>query len=130
MADERRERLAAVIKPLLDRVSFSLAEAKQRCEDASPQAIVQTIRQLVREDHLRVYRIDDQEHYQWNDGATFEPETWIENQVNGNQVTAMPAHERPRERLLEQGPLSLSTRGSDRSLDTRRCSKRICNRWG
>lgn len=110
MSDERRERLESVIHPLIKLEKFSSQQAKRLCTQSKPGFVTRTIGQLVREGILAECVIDKDVHYRWNvdPHRDFQPSSWIDHQIHGVQVKQSPEHERPRERLLRDGPAALS----------------------
>jgi DNA repair protein RadC len=110
VSDQRRKRLEAVIHPLIGLDNFSSDEAKQHCSEAKPGYVTRTLGQLVRDGVLKECKIDNHVRYQWmvTPSGEFQPGEWIDRQIHGVQVKETPEHERPRERLLRDGPASLS----------------------
>ncbi len=110
MSSQRRQRLEAVIGPLVGLNRFSQDEAKQHCSSASPAQVTRTLRQLVRDGLLIVSEESGGIVYQWQWGRTSVQQTrrWIDRQLR----TAPPSPEaksiRPDDRLLRCGPSSLS----------------------
>jgi DNA repair protein RadC len=106
---ERRQRLQRVLDPLIALDEFSSAQAKQACGESTPAYVTKTIKQLVSEGLLQPFVLDDEDHYRWvTDRNQFESDKWIDRQIHGLQVTETPERDRPRERLLRDGPVSLS----------------------
>ncbi|MEO1618349.1 MAG: DNA repair protein RadC, partial [Planctomycetota bacterium] len=84
-------------------------EARAECAELSSQFVSMTLRELVREGILDRYETDQSETYAWRNATVrVDPSHWIERQVSGNQVTAQPEQERPREKLIAQGAATLS----------------------
>ncbi len=109
MSEQRRRKLASVLEPLISLARFTAAEAKQVCSESTPHYVTKTIGELVREGVLEVVVEGRESHYRWKPRREpFEPLTWINSKIHGNQVTAMPAEQRPRERLLQSGAEQLS----------------------
>lgn len=107
---QRRERLQRVLHPLIELNEFSSAQAKQACGESTPAYVTKTIKQLLSEGLLQLYVTDDEHRYRWaTDRDQFESDKWIDRQINGLQVTQTPEQERPRERLLRDGPAALSS---------------------
>ncbi|MEM0925701.1 MAG: DNA repair protein RadC, partial [Planctomycetota bacterium] len=89
--------------------AFSKKQAKTECSQLSPQFISLTLKTLVREGILDRYDSSADENYSWrNAEVRVNPALWIERQVRGNQVTAQPVEDRPREKLVASGPDSLT----------------------
>ena len=105
----RKEKLYRVFESLLPLATFSRSEARRYCSELTPQFVTSTLNDLVREGILTSYVSDDVETLTWKQNPeTFDPRTWIERVVHGDQVTEQPEHERPRERLLRTGAEPLS----------------------
>lgn len=104
---QRAERLRLVIANLLPLKRFSIAHAKRSCPESAPGYVTQTLTQLVREGAIVVAESDDGAVYDWQT-RRFDSAQWIERQIHGDQVTRTPADQRPRERLLRDGPHALS----------------------
>lgn len=108
-AEKRKEKLRQLFKTLSPISAFSKQQAQERCAELSPRFLSQTLKDLVREGILDRYDSAEQETYAWrNTQIRVDPSHWIERRVSGNQVTAQPEHERPRERLLAVGAESLT----------------------
>jgi len=109
MSDERRVKLKQVLEPLVVLSEFSTLQAKQQCAEAHPAYVTRTLKELVRDGLLQAVLGGAPGWYRW---LVNEPETaatqWMERQIYGDQVKQIPESERPRERLLRDGPASLS----------------------
>ncbi len=80
--------------------------AKSECDD-KPFFVARIVKELVDDGWL--IRDPAHENYRWNKGrGNFHASTWIDQRVNGVQVTATPEQDRPRERLMEFGAESLT----------------------
>ncbi len=109
MSIERRQRLFAVLEPLVTLDDFSSDEAKQTCSESTPGYVTRTLGQLVVEGILIKCEVAGEFRYRWlADRQSFHPESWIESQIHGTQVKQTPVDERPRERLLRIGAPALS----------------------
>ncbi|MGI9470651.1 MAG: RadC family protein [Rubripirellula sp.] len=110
MNDNRRKRLEAVLHPLVHLDDFSTSEAKLSCSEASPAYVTRTLGQLVQDGILQSSYCDDGLRYRWlvTPHAEFQPSKWIDQQIHGLQITETPEQERPRERLLRNGPSDLT----------------------
>lgn len=107
--EKRKQKLRQLFKTLSPISAFSKQQAREQCAELTPHFISMALRDLVREGILDRYESGDQETYAWrNTQVRVDPSHWIERQVSGNQVTAQPERERPRERLLAVGAESLS----------------------
>ncbi|WP_372894486.1 DNA repair protein RadC [Stieleria sp.] len=106
---KRKEKLLQLFKTLSPISAFSKQQARERCTELTPHFVSLALKDLVREGILDRYESSDQETYAWrNAQVRVDPSHWIERQVSGNQVTAQPEQERPRERLLSSGAETLS----------------------
>lgn len=109
MSDERRQRLAAVILPLVGLDDFSPELAKQTCSEARPAYVTRTIGQLVDDGVLIKSECDGDIVYRWvATKPAFEPAVWIESKICGTQIKQSPEKDRPRERLMRSGVRALS----------------------
>lgn len=109
MSDQRRQRLESVLRPLLTLDDFSSTEAKHHCGESTPAYVTLTLGQLVREGVLHESSVDDEIRFRWSaTKSDFQPSEWIDQQIHGVQITEIPKHLRPRERLLRDGVGSLS----------------------
>ena len=103
---DRRKRLERVLKPLVGLNEFSNEDAKLRCVESSPGYVTSTLNQLIREGFLREQTVGDRSMFQWT--VELKIDEWIDQQIHGLQVKQTPQQDRPRERLLKDGPESLS----------------------
>ena len=110
MNRQRRQRLEAVIHPLVDLERFSLDEAKAQCTAASPSHVTRLLRQLVRDGLLRESSQAGEIVYQWqrSQPPIEEARRWIDRQVCEARSDATAQRNRIRERLLRCGAKSLS----------------------
>ncbi len=104
---DRRMRLQQVLQPLIRLQQFSSDEAKQICAESSPAYVTTTLKQLVREGVLSEHYVDDHQLFRWS-ANEFQVDQWIDQQIHGLQVKETPEQDRPRERLLRDGPEQLS----------------------
>jgi DNA repair protein RadC len=107
--ETRKEKLRLLFRFLAPISAFSKQQAREKCSPLTAQFVSLTLNDLVREGILDRYESSDKETYAWrNAQVRVDPSHWIERQVSGNQVTAQPEQERPRERLLASGADALS----------------------
>ena len=109
MSDERRKKLQQVLDSLVALNEFSAGEAKLQCSESKPAYVTRTLKELVR-DGLLIQIVGADEHrFRWlskqRESAAAE---WMERQIHGDQVKETPEQERPREKLMRDGPASLS----------------------
>lgn len=103
---ERANRYREVVGRISSLHAFDLRSAKSLCKD-KPVFVTRVVNELVSDGWL--IRDAAHEEYHWNEGkGTFHAPTWVQNKVNGVQVTATPQQDRPRERLMELGAQSLT----------------------
>ncbi|MDG2222828.1 MAG: DNA repair protein RadC [Rubripirellula sp.] len=109
MSRQRRQRLEAVIHPLVDLDCFSSEQAKAHCSGTSPSHVSRLLRQLVRDGLLRESKLGGNTVYQWQRSKPpmQEARRWIDRQVCEARSVA-PPRSRVRERLLRCGANSLS----------------------
>lgn len=102
--EKRKEKLRQLFKFLSPISAFSKQQAHEQCVDLASSFVTTTLNDLVREGILDRYDTSNQVTYAWRNGQVrVDPSHWIERKVQGNQVTAQPEQERPRERLLAEG---------------------------
>jgi DNA repair protein RadC len=109
---DRRQKLQQILRPLVELNEFSQTQAKQICSEVSPAYVTKTIKQLVDEGVLRVRVSADEDFFGWSSTeyqANRWAESWIDQQIHGMQIKQTPEQDRPRERLLRDGPQTLST---------------------
>lgn len=107
--DQRKEKLFHLFRTLSPISAFSKQMAREKCADLTPQFVTATLKDLVREGILDRSEVAEQETYAWrNSQVRTDPSHWIERRIQGNQVTAQPLGQRPRERLLAVGAEGLS----------------------
>jgi DNA repair protein RadC len=105
----REEKLHLLLGRLADLPAFTIAEAKSSCESVTPQMIHSTIRELLREGLLSGDASEPEGRLAWSRRPDdVEVRSWVARQVRGVQVTQTPPEQRPRERLLKDGPATLS----------------------
>lgn len=110
MKRNRRKRLESVVKSLIGLDDFSTSEAKTRCSESSPGYITRTIHQLADDGLLRRVLKQKRVLYRWSNPSQRDSLVlrWIDRKVDGLQIKQSPLEERPRERLLRNGPCELS----------------------
>ncbi len=110
MKRDRRKRLEAVVKSLISLNDFSTTDAKLRCSETSPGYITRTIHQLADDGLLRRVLKQKRVLYRWSNPSQRATLVlrWIDRKVDGLQIKQSAVEERPRERLLRNGPCELS----------------------
>jgi DNA repair protein RadC len=102
----RFDRIYEALKVLLVQETFTLPEMKERLPHEIPGYVTRLVHQLEREGRLR----DNDGVYSWTcELSDFPAQSWVQAQVHGTQLPAMPEEDRPRERLLARGAASLKT---------------------
>jgi DNA repair protein RadC len=105
-SQQRLSRLRTALKALLVHEQFSLPQLKDSLPEENPAYVTQMVHQLQKEGHL----VGNDGLYCWTcEPENFPAESWLKAQVHGTQLPQTPAEDRPRERLLAQGPGALRT---------------------
>lgn len=113
--EDTRSRYCRILRNMQEQNAFTLSGLLSVCEDIAPKAVNKIVDQLCREGWLfRQKQIkEDQSELVWlhwqRDHESFPLDTWVDNQVFGNQITKSPEEERPRERLMRLGAEQLRT---------------------
>lgn len=97
-----------ILTRLLDQSEFTLAEIEAPSHGRHPTVTRRILRQLLQQGALE--EVDDTggPRYRWQyPTAEFDVHSWVVSQITGTQLTATPLPDRPRERLIEQGPARL-----------------------
>lgn len=101
----RIERLNRLLTPLVECSTFTVAEAKTVNQDEDITYVRRIINRLAKDGVLqRKETIDGHESFYWEQKAPCSVSDWIHNYVHADQVTETPVEERPRERLMRDGP--------------------------
>jgi len=108
-SDKKRfERYARIVNAVTARDAFTLAEAKDACAEEQPQFVTRTVHQLEKDGLLRRRGAKSNPEFSWTcDRQEFSAARWIESKVYTDRITRAPVADRPRERLLSQGPETL-----------------------
>ncbi|XZE21203.1 RadC family protein [Pirellulaceae bacterium SH449] len=108
MTDERTQKLKKILYAIKDLDSFSTETAKSICSDLHPAYVTRVIKQLSKEGLLDKHLESASEVFRWSKGDQIDIDSWISNQVHGEQIKSSPEQERPRELLLQNGADSLT----------------------
>jgi DNA repair protein RadC len=108
MTDERTQKLKKILYAIKDLDSFSTETAKSICSDLHPAYVTRIIKQLSKEGLLDKHLESESEVFRWSRGDQVDIDSWISNQVHGEQIKSSPEQERPRELLLQNGANSLT----------------------
>ncbi len=107
--EERKQKLTKILYAIRTLPEFSSDDAKDLCKDISPAYVTKTLKLLLKEGHLGEVERDKTKVLVWTQkklGVDFDQ--WIDRQVYGEQIKQTPEEDRPRERLLRDGPESLT----------------------
>ncbi len=105
---DRLERYELVVAAVATQCAFSLAKAKSMCPTVQPLFVTRVVGQLERDGYLVREGLKTRPTFRWvRDRAEFSPRHWIESKVFTNRITRAPLSDRPRERLLAEGPAAL-----------------------
>jgi DNA repair protein RadC len=102
---KRYQRYRSVVARLIERTEFALTEIHQACPSESRGFVTRLVNELVGTGWI--VREDDRSiaYFRWNKSrGQFSPEQWLESKCHGPQIKAAPAGDRPRERLMSEGP--------------------------
>lgn len=108
---ERRKRYQAIVAELLARSRFAVDEIQSALADERPAFVTRVINELVESGWIiREGEPESESHnLTWNTGrGEFPADEWLGEKLSGTQLKSEPEHLRPRERLMEFGPASLS----------------------
>jgi DNA repair protein RadC len=131
----RYERYAQVVKAALAHDRFSITEIKQVCAWENPAFVTRVIHKLEKDSMLKREPVEGpstggptptkpstngkyayptvsvcEDVMQWKvDPQQFSAAQWLSKSVIGHRLLRLPSSERPRERLLAQGPAALRT---------------------
>jgi DNA repair protein RadC len=107
--EQRRLRLQRVLEPICDRNEFTSQDIQLVCHEMTPQFVTQILNQLAQEGILQCEALGPKRFFRWQQARdSFVPHAWINRQLT-TQLTAAPAEDRPRERLLSLGADKLRT---------------------
>jgi DNA repair protein RadC len=108
-AEARSVKLKNVVSTILQLNHFSYSVAKDACRSVSPAYVTRTVKSLVKDGYLVSSSDEQNPTLSWVSSKQPDDfDAWISNQVYGDQVKLTPIEDRPRERLLRDGPESLS----------------------
>jgi DNA repair protein RadC len=107
--EERKQKLTTILYAIRALPEFSSDHAKDLCKDIAPAYVTKTLKLLVKEGHLGEVERDKSKLLVWTQkNIDLDFEQWINRQVYGEQIKQTPEEDRPRERLLRDGPASLT----------------------
>lgn len=107
---DRKSIYLKILTRLLDMPEFAIEELQVSSQSDHPVVTQRIIQQLVEEGSLQQVPGDDPcgYRYRWHsDARGLNIQNWVCSNVVGTQIMAAPVNDRPRERLIEQGPASL-----------------------
>jgi len=97
-----------IVTRLRDQTEFTLAEIEAPCFDQHPMITRRILDELLAQGVLEQFSDSSGPRYRWQRAAQeFDVSDWVSSQILGTQITATPLSDRPRERLIEQGPARL-----------------------
>jgi len=103
----RYGRYLAVLQSVSDRSEWSVSAIKEACVGERPAFVTRVINELVQEGWLTR---EGNDLCRWNRGrGDFSATKWLDGRLYGRQLKSAPEQDRPRERLLAQGPQQLRT---------------------
>jgi len=108
MNSQRIRKLRTAVDSFRQEREFSIDWAKLQCRDLSPGYVTRVLNQLARDGHLESRIEERQTIYRWIADDPISVDCWIEKQIFGQQVKSVPLEDRPRERLLRDGPEHLT----------------------
>jgi len=107
--EERKQKLKTILYAIRQLPEFSSDDAKDLCKDIAPAYVTKTLKLLVKEGHLGQIERDNSKRWVWTQSnLNLDFDHWIDRQVYGEQIKQTPEEDRPRERLLRDGPQSLT----------------------
>jgi DNA repair protein RadC len=107
---KRYTRYQSVINILLTKDSFSKSEIYGSLKEEKPQFIGRIINDLVKDGYLSNSGPKTSSSFFWsNKREEFNPGRWIDQRVFTATVKRAPSIDRPRERLIREGPARLKT---------------------
>ena len=101
----RRKKLQEILALIEDRECFRCREIQFLCSEAKPACVTKVLKQWQQEGVLEAEASGRERCYTWR-VRDFSPARWIDQQIQGDQVSQLPTEERPRERLLDVGARS------------------------
>jgi DNA repair protein RadC len=107
---KRYERYQRVVAAAVGYDQFALDDVKAACAEENPGFVTRIINELERDGLLERIGARSDHSFRWLRGRDeFSPIGWIESKILSNRLTCAPKDERPRERLLAEGPGALRT---------------------
>jgi DNA repair protein RadC len=107
---DRRQIYKTVLSRLRNSSEFGIQEIRESLEQPCRGAARRIVNELLRQGSLAIVDTAEGTRYRWQtDPLCFDDGSWIDSQVHGTQLTAAPEQDRPRERLLRNGPEELRT---------------------
>ncbi|MFN9721380.1 MAG: RadC family protein [Planctomycetota bacterium] len=105
---DRKQAYQTVVTRLCGQSEFALEEIRESHGGEFRHLAPRIVSELVRQGTLQEVETQGQTMFRWKkDPSLFEIGPWVDSQIHGNQITASPVEERPRERLLERGASEL-----------------------
>ena len=104
----RESKLQEILALIKDRTQFRRQDIQFHCRESKPAFVTKVLKQLQQEGVIESVVQSGEYYYTWKNDQ-FSSEQWIQRQIVGDQVTQLPAEERPRERLMQVGAAQLKT---------------------
>lgn len=108
-APQRRSKLQEILHLIQGKARFRREEIQFRCSESPPAFVTKVLNQLQQEGLIESVVDCGDQYFSWKSDTMFCCDQWIDRQISGDQVTQLPADERPRERLIQLGAAELKT---------------------
>jgi DNA repair protein RadC len=109
VSENRRSKLHSVVDAIRHLNDFSPDEAKLVCRDFAPHYVTTTLKQLIRIGLLSPIAHQEKELLRWTTSDPTVVDRIIDKQVFGEQIKQTPEQDRPREVLIREGAVNLTT---------------------
>ena len=107
---KRLERYARVVNAVASQDAFSLADVKHACAEEQAAFVTRIVGKLEDDGVLKRSGTKSNPDFQWiGQRDEFSASRWIDSKIYNDRITRAPLDDRPRERLLSQGPHELRT---------------------
>ncbi len=107
--DQKRfARYSRVVEAAASQDTFTLADVKHVCAEERAAFVTQIVGKLAADGILKRSGTKSNPQFQWDANRDkFSAVQWIDSKIYNNRIKLAPIDERPRERLLSQGPQAL-----------------------
>ena len=107
---KRYERYERVVHAAVAHDEFTLADVKHSCAEEQPALVTRIVAELEADGFLESGGAGSKSEFRWvGDRQEFSSAKWIDSKIYNDRITRAPFDDRPRERLLAQGPAELRT---------------------